>query len=165
MKEINIEELNFNPFTLIGKKWCLIGAKKEDSFNAMTASWGGVGVLWNKNVVTIYIRPQRYTREFVEASDSFTVSFFDESFKKALGVYGSKSGRDIDKEKATGFHVIEDGEYAYHQEANMVFECKKLYRGAIHACEMMDSSIDSNYYPEKDYHYVYIGEIKKVLIK
>lgn len=116
MREINIEDLQINPFTLIGKEWCLIGTKKEEKFNAMTASWGGVGVLWNKNVVTVYIRPQRYTREFVDASDVFTVAFFDESFKKALSLYGSKSGREIDKEKATGLHVESDGEYAYHKE-------------------------------------------------
>ena len=78
MKEIKIEDLVMNPFTLLGKEWCLIGAKNNDRFNAMTASWGGFGVLWNKNVVTIYVRPQRYTRELIDASDFFTVAFFNE---------------------------------------------------------------------------------------
>lgn len=164
MKEIKIESLNMNPFTLIGKEWCLIGAKKENDFNAMTASWGSVGVLWNKNIVTIYVRPQRYTKEFLDAQDYFTLSFFDESYKKALAVYGSESGRDINKEEKTGLTRFDDGEYAYFKEAKLVLECKKMYVGEIRPSEMLDESIESNY-PNKDYHFIYIGEIKKVLQK
>ena len=162
MREIKVEELNFNPFTMIGKKWCLIGAEYENKFNAMTASWGGVGVLWNKNVVTIYVRPQRYTREFIEAQDHFTLSFFDEKYKKELGsIYGRKSGRDINKEEESGFHsVMKDG-FSFIEEAELVICCRKIYRGKIHPEEMLDETIESHY-PEKDYHYVYIGEIEKV---
>ena len=163
MKEIKIEELKINPFTLIGKEWCLIGAKYNNKFNAMTASWGGVGVLWNKNVITVYIRPQRYTNEFVNASDHFTVSFFDESYKDALKVYGSKSGRDINKEEATGLHLEEKDAYTYFKEAKLVLQCKKLYCGKIEADGFMDPEVDFRNYPNKDYHYVYIGEIEKVL--
>ena len=162
MNEMKIEDLKFNPFTLLGKEWCLIGAKKDDKFNAMTASWGGIGVLWNKNVVTIYVRPQRYTREFMEAQDYFTLSFFDASYKKALGIYGSKSGRDINKEEETGLHRQDDGNYAYLKEAKFVLECKKLYCAKMDPSEFIDKDIEGNY-PEKDYHYVYIGEITKVL--
>lgn len=164
MKEIKIEDLKMNPFTLIGKDWCLIGAKSNDKFNAMTASWGSVGVLWNKNIVTIYIRPQRYTREFIEAQDYFTLSFFESEYKKALGVYGSKSGRDINKEKETGLTRVDDGSYAYLKEAKLVIECKKMYCGKLHPEEMLDSEIE-NHYPEKDYHYIYVGEITKILEK
>lgn len=163
MKEIKIEDLKLNPFTLIGKEWCLIGAKKDNLFNAMTASWGGVGVIWNKNVVTVYVRPQRYTREFIEASDYFTLSFFDESYKKALGVYGSKSGRDIDKEKETGLTRVDDGEYSYHKEAKLVLECKKIYCGKLDPKGILDPNDDLKHYPQKDYHYIYMGEITKVL--
>lgn len=163
MKETRIEDLQMNPFTLIGNEWCLIGARSGDKFNAMTASWGGVGVIWNKNIVTIYVRPQRYTREFIEASDKFTVSFFDAAYKKALGVYGSKSGRDIDKEKETGFTRVDDGEYSYHKEARMVFECKKIYCGRIDSNGIVNAEDDVKNYPEKDYHYIYMGEITKVL--
>lgn len=165
MKEIKIEELSMNPFTLIGKKWCLIGAKHNNKFNAMTASWGGVGVLWNKNVVTVYIRPQRYTNEFVSAADTFTLSFFEEEHRKALTFYGTKSGRDVNKEEACNFHVEEDANYAYLQEASMVFECKKLYCGKIEEEGFVDAEVDAKNYPTKDYHYVYIGEIEKVLVK
>lgn len=163
MKEIKIEELQMNPFTLIGKEWCLIGAKHNDKFNAMTASWGGVGVLWNKNVVTIYVRPQRYTNEFVKAQDHFTISFFDESYKDALRLYGTKSGRDINKEETTGLHTKEDGDYTYLEEANLVFECRKLYSGKIEEEGFNDANVNEKNYPSKDYHDVYIGEIVKVL--
>lgn len=163
MKEKEITSLEFNPFTLLGKEWCLIGAKKKDgTFNAMTASWGGVGVLWNKNVVTIYVRPQRYTKEFIEESKSFTVAFFDESYKPALSVYGSKSGRDINKEEATGLTCVEDNGYMYHEQAKLVFACDVLYEGKITYEEMVDKGVDVNY-PNKDYHIVYIAEIKKVV--
>ena len=98
-KKIDINEIVLNPFKTIGKDWLLISASKEDKINTMTASWGGIGVIWNKNVVTVYIRPQRYTREFVDASDYFTLTFF-EGYKKELGILGSKSGRDGDSRKA-----------------------------------------------------------------
>ncbi len=78
-QEVSIEELQMNPFTKIGKEWMLITAGNEEKHNTMTASWGGVGVLWGKNVVTAYIRPQRYTKEFVDAQDVFTLSFFGDN--------------------------------------------------------------------------------------
>lgn len=165
MKEIKIEDLSMNPFTLIGKQWCLIGAKHNNKFNAMTASWGGVGVLWNKNVVTVYIRPQRYTNEFVSAEDTFTLSFFEEEHRKALAFYGSKSGRDVNKEEACNFHVEETEDFAYLQEANMVFACRKLYCGMLEENEFVNKEVAEKNYPNKDYHYVYIGEIEKVFVK
>ena len=98
-KEIAVEELNFNPFTKIGTEWMLITAGDEKNFNTMTASWGGMGIMWNKKVITAYIRPQRYTKEFVDANELFTVSFYDEKYRKALNICGTKSGRDCDKVK------------------------------------------------------------------
>ena len=92
-KEVKAEELQMNPFTKIGKEWMLITAGNEEKCNTMTASWGGVGIMWGKNAVTTYIRPQRYTKEFVDANDTFTISFFDESYRKALNICGSVSGR------------------------------------------------------------------------
>lgn len=74
-KEIKPEELNFNPFTRIGSDWMLLTAGTEDKFNTMTASWGGAGVFWGKPAVTCYIRPQRYTKEFVDKEELFSVSF------------------------------------------------------------------------------------------
>ena len=100
--EVAVEELQFNPFTKIGKEWLLITAGDEKKCNTMTASWGGVGVIWNKNVVTTYIRPQRYTKEFVDANETFTIAFFDEAYRKALSLCGTVSGRGRDKIKDAG---------------------------------------------------------------
>ena len=83
-KEVKIEELSFNPFTKISKEWMLITAGDEEKHNTMTASWGGVGIMWGMNVATAYIRPQRYTKEFVDAEEMFTLSFFKEDYRKAL---------------------------------------------------------------------------------
>ena len=77
-REIAIESLEFNPFTKIGKEWMLITAGDETKSNTMTASWGGLGIMWSKNVATAYVRPQRYTKEFMDKADTFTLTFFKE---------------------------------------------------------------------------------------
>ena len=97
-REISVEELKDNPFTLINKDWMLITAGNEQSHNTMTASWGGVGELWGKYVSTIYVRPQRYTLEFVEREDYYSLCFFGPEYRQALSLCGSKSGRDVDKD-------------------------------------------------------------------
>ena len=125
-REGKIEELQFNPFTKIGKEWLLITAGDEKKHNTMTASWGGVGVLWGKNVVTTYIRPQRYTKEFVDAQDVFTITFFGENCREALALCGKVSGRDGDKIKEAGLTpYFVDGTTAF-EEAEMIFVCRKL---------------------------------------
>ena len=83
-KEVAIETLQFNPFTKIGKEWLLVTAGEKDHHNTMTASWGGMGVMWGKNVVTVFIRPQRYTKEFIDNSNTFSLSFFEDSYKSTL---------------------------------------------------------------------------------
>lgn len=103
-KEVSVSDLSFNPFTKIGKEWMLITSGDENKWNTMTASWGFVGVMWNKNVIETVIRPTRYTIEFVEKNDLFTVSFFDEEYRKALQFCGAHSGRDCDKAKETGLN-------------------------------------------------------------
>lgn len=105
-EKVNIQDLKFNPFDEISNHWVLISAKKDGVVNTMTASWGQLGHLWGKNVMTVYIRPQRYTKEFVDAGDYFTVTLFD-GYKKELGVLGSKSGRDGDKIAEVSFDIEE----------------------------------------------------------
>lgn len=164
-KEISPKQLTENPFKLIGDEWTLITAGTSDAFNTMTASWGGLGVLWNKNVATIYIRPQRYTYEFTEKNDTFTLSFFTEDYKKELGFCGKHSGRDCDKVKECGLSAIEvDGSMAF-SEAKLILVCKKLYHDDIKPENLYDDSIDKANYPNKDYHRMYIGEIIKVYVK
>lgn len=164
-KEVKLEELQFNPFTKIGKEWLLITAGDESNFNTMTASWGGVGVIWNKNVVTTYIRPQRYTKEFVDSNDTYTISFYDAEYKKALSVCGSLSGRDTDKVKEAGITPYKVDDTMAFAEASMIIVCKKLYQQSLNPASFVDTSLDGTNYPKKDYHDMYIGEIIKVLVK
>lgn len=118
-KEITHEQFEYSPFKLLDKDWMLITAEKDGKVNTMTASWGGFGVMWNKSVVYIVIRPQRYTKEFIDHSSTFSLSFFDKSYKKQLGYLGSISGRDTDKIKNSALTVInaEDEGTPYFEEA------------------------------------------------
>lgn len=159
---IDPKSIEKNVFTQIGDQWTLITAGTREKCNTMTASWGGLGVLWNKNVATIYIRPQRYTYEFLEANDTFTLSFFGADYRKALALCGSKSGRDLDKVAECGFTVETAGNGApYFTEAELVLVCKKLYYQDIDPAHFLDPSIANNY--NNDYHRMYIGEITEVL--
>ena len=157
-READIESYAIRPFEAIGKKWTLITAEKNGVVNTMTASWCGIGVLWSKNVLTIYIRPQRYTREFVDASDYFTVTLFD-GYLKELGVLGTKSGRDGDKIAEVGFHVETVGGQPTFREGKTAIVCKKLYRGRLAPENFVATAIVDSCYPKEDFHYVYVGEI------
>ena len=164
-KEINITDLQFNPFTKIGSQWMLITAGDENGFNTMTASWGGMGVLWGKNVVTTYIRPQRHTKKFVDANDTFTLSFYGQEYKPALSICGTKSGRDCDKVKETGLTpCFIEGPTAF-EEAEMILVCKKIYEDHMPPENFIAKENDAKWYPDKDYHTMYIAEIEKVLVK
>lgn len=164
-KEIKAAELQFNPFNKIGNEWMLITAGDEERFNTMTASWGGVGVLWAESVVTTYIRPGRYTKEFVDANETFTISFFDSEHRGALNICGSVSGRDEDKVKKAGLTpCFIDGTVAF-EEASMILVCKKMYQDTIKPENFEAAENIEKWYPEKDYHTMYISKILKVLVK
>lgn len=163
--EISPKELPNNPFRLIGDDWMLITAGNKTKYNTMTASWGGVGIMWNKPAATIYVRPQRYTFEFIEASDYFTLSFFTDEYKPALGICGKKSGREIDKAAECNLNAVSVGESIAFQEAKLILLCKKVYHNDIDPANFHDGSIDSANYPNKDYHRMYIGEIVNVYQK
>lgn len=127
MKEIAIETLSINPWTKIGKDWFLLTSGDETKFNTMTVGWAFMGVMWGKNVISAMVRPNRYTFEFMEKNDLFTVSFFGEENKNILGFCGSHSGRDCDKTAETGLTpVFTDGTVAF-KEAKLTFVCRKIY--------------------------------------
>lgn len=164
-KEANIKDYRPDSFGL-KDKWMLITASKPDgTVNTMTASWGGFGVMWNKEVAFIVIRPQRYTREFVESSDSFSLTFFDKSYLKDLGYLGKVSGRDENKIERTNLAVVTKDNTPYFQEAKNVIFAKKLFVQRIEENAFLDNSIIERWYPEKDFHYLYIAEITKILVK
>lgn len=164
-KKITTEELTANPFKLIGKDWMLITAGDKEKFNTMTASWGGVGIMWGKPVATAYIRPQRYTFEFIENGDYYTQSFFDEEYRDALKFCGSKSGRDYDKVKETGLTPVVDDETGavYFKEAKLVFICKKMYAQFLNEESALTEDVTKWY--NGDYHKMYMSEIVSVLVK
>ncbi|AFS79326.1 putative flavoredoxin [Gottschalkia acidurici 9a] len=163
--EIQPENFDQSPFKLIGKDWMLVTAEHNEKVNTMTASWGGFGVMWFKNVAYIVIRPQRYTKEFVDNSDSFSLTFFDESFRKQLSYLGTVSGRDEDKIKKANLSVLHIDDIPYFEEANIVIFCKKLYSQEFKLECFVDSNLDQKCYPDKDHHILYIAEVTKILVK
>jgi len=164
-KEIKPNELVKNPFTMIGREWLPITAEKAGKTNTMTASWGGVGVMWGKNVAMIVIRPQRYTKEYIDSSDTLSLSVLDESYRKTYNYLGSVSGRDEDKISKSKLTVAYEGDTPYFEEADTVLVCRKLYAQAQNPECFIDPDIDGKWYPGKDYHTMYILEIEKVLTK
>lgn len=166
LKAIDMKELKFNPMTLIGKEWMLVSAGNEKSFNTMTAQWGHLGAIWNGDMPTsvIFLRPQRYTRTFVDKEGYYTLSFFDEAYKKDLMYLGTHSGRDEDKLAKTSLTPVFSDESVYFKEAKMVLVCRKIYRDKLHEESFIDQDILKKNYPEHDFHYVYIGEIVKAYV-
>jgi len=166
MTETTIQTLEKeNIIDLIGKQWMLVTAGDKDNFNTMTASWGAVGELWNKPVAIIFIRPERYTHDFIEKNDRVTLSFFAEDYRKALQICGSKSGRDINKAKETGLTPIqtESGAVSFEQ-ARLTLDCRKLFKTEMTEDNFLDKTPLERWYGEGkgNLHTVYILEIEKV---
>ena len=163
LKNIDPKEICRNVFSMIGDQWMLITAGTQERCNTMTASWGGMGVLWNVNAATCYIRGSRYTRELVDEASHFTLGFFDEKYKEALELCGSKSGRNTDKIKACGWTVKAAACGApYFAEAELVLVCKKLFKQPLDP-SCIPADIRESVYPDEDYHIMYIGEIVEAL--
>lgn len=155
-------------FQLIGKEWMLVTAGTKEKFNTMTASWGGIGILWNKPVAFLFIRPERYTHEFIDESDRLTLSFFGAEYRQALQICGTKSGRDTDKVKATGLTpvTLDSGAMTFN-EARMTLDCRKLFKADMEAAHFIDQTIIANQYNEKagGYHSIYVVEIENIYTK
>ena len=161
-KSINIKDFNENIFEIISNEWMLVTAGNKEKFNTMTASWGFAGFMWRKPVVNIVIRPQRYTREFLDANEYFTLSFYGDN-KSIHSVCGSKSGREEDKVKDCGLTPIFDNNAVYFNEARLVIVCKKMYVQQMNEDCVVDECIKQNY--DNDYHISFIGEITDILVK
>ena len=162
-RSINPQEIFDNPFKLFGSDWGLVTAGNWDSMNTMTISWGGVGIMWNKPVAYTFIRPQRYTFEFLEREECFSICFFDESFREALSLCGSKSGRTVNKIEQTGLTPVftEEG-VPYFEQARLVLICKKMYAQFLNEESVLGGEAVLKQYDD-DYHKMYISEILEVL--
>ncbi len=164
MREITPDKIDKNVFEAIGKEWMLVGAQADGKVNAMTASWGGMGIMWNKNVVFVFIRPQRYTKKLIDAGEYMSISFFDESYRNMLTYMGKASGKDEDKIEKSGLTIIQDKAPVFEQ-AQMTLVCKKLYSQALTEKGFYDKTLTKTFYPQNDYHEMYVAEIEKVLLK
>lgn len=169
MKEISVKELMLNPMEKIAGEWMLVTAgTKETGYNTMTASWGHLGSIWGHGgglpTACIYVRPQRYTKEFVDREEYFTLSFFPASYKKALGYLGSHSGRDGDKIAVVGMTPCFGENFTTFEEAELTLVCRKIFRMPLQEEYFLDKAILEDSYPNRDFHDMYIGEIVKVLV-
>ena len=164
-KVINPNEITENAFDLIGKDWALVAAKNGDYCNMMTASWGGLGIMWNKPAAFTFIRPQRFTFGLMEKEDYYSLSFYDEEYREALRFCGTQSGRDFDKAKECALTPVFDEKAPYFKEAKLVLICRKMYAQDLNGDSVIDKKIVAPQYSGDDYHRMYISEIIKVLKK
>ena len=168
MRKIELKDLNDNFFEAISKEWMLVTAGSKDKFNTMTASWGGTGVLWGVPVAFVFIRPERYTFEFMERSECFTLSFLGYENKDIHKICGSKSGRNTDKIGETGLRPVftEQGNILYEQ-SRLSLECRKLYTDTIKEGCFVDKSLLGRWYGEGHggLHHMYIGEIQNAWLR
>lgn len=158
-----------DPFSLIGQEWMLITAGDTSKFNTMTASWGGLAWMWDRPVAFIFVRPERYTHEFIEQNNRLTLSFFKEEYRKALQICGTKSGRDCDKVKEAGLTPVSmaSGTTSF-EEARMVLDCKKLFKTEMTDSAFIDRSVRERWYnnqPGGGFHTIYVVEIEDVYSK
>ena len=144
-RKISPEALEGNAFQMIGRDWMLVTATDSNGdANTMTASWGGVGVLWNEPVAFVFVRPQRHTHKFTESGDVLTLSFFGGAQRDALVYCGRVSGRDEDKFKGSGLTPVKLGAAVGFEEATAVLVCRKLYADVIKKDAFTDASLLKN---------------------
>lgn len=164
-KNIPINEFLINPNDLWANKWLLLtsGDYKSGKFNTMTVGWGSFGVMWSKPFAQVVVRPTRYTFEFMEQYDSFTLCAFPDEYHKRLLMLGTKSGRYADKIAEAGLNPVASNKVAApsFSEAELIVECAKMYWNDFDPTHFLDPGIESNY-PQKDYHRAYFGEILAV---
>ena len=161
-QKMTVRDLQKSPVQMLAEDWALLTAGTKTDFNTMTVSWGGVGALWGRDVAFVFVRPQRYTYQFMEKYDSFTLSFFDGAYKPELGLCGSKSGRELDKCAATGLVPTEAENGVTFTQAKTVLVCRKIAFQDIEPNGFLDPAIAENY-AAGDYHRMYVGEITAVL--
>ena len=144
------------------KKWALLTAGNKESFNTMTISWGGLGTIWGKPAASVYVRTSRYTHEFMDREDYFTISFYPEEYRKILGVLGKKSGRNMDKMKDSGLTAKEAGKSMTFAEAEVTLVCRKVFRQTLEPANILDENMRA-FYDGSAAHDLYIGEVVEII--
>ena len=161
----DVTQLDINPFTLISEDWGVLTAMADGKCNSMTISWGGMGVLWGKNVVTVYVRESRFTKELLDKSDSFSITFLKENQRNLLKYLGSVSGRDEDKYKTAKVKINLHNGVPFLDEGYFAVIAKKLAAYPMPKDGFIAPDIDSEWYPNDDYHTMYIGEITEFMAR
>lgn len=174
-KEIKFEDCKSDVYKIIAEDWLALTAGDKNGYSSMTVSWGQMGSLWKGEglkpfagmpVATVYVRPQRYTKIFMDGQPFFTLSAFNGKRKSELGFLGSKSGRDYpDKLKACNLTPLYLENAVAIEEAETIFVCKKLYTYKMEKSGFFSPETISKNYPKEDFHQAYIGEIVKILRK
>ena len=166
MNFITPEQWQDNVFRRIEKDWMLITVANEEKCNTMTASFGGFGVLFFKNVAHIYVRPSRFTYSLLEQNENFSLSFFNgEKYRSALQYCGKASGRNENKFEACGLSVRMEESFPVIEQADVSVLCRKIYAADLNQGTFFDPTIQKRCYPEGDTHRLYIGEIIKIGLK
>lgn len=152
-------EFKGNVFDLVGNDWMLIGATDGTRSNMMTASWGGMGVLWSEDVCFVFVRPSRYTYDIIENTRYITLSFFDKKYRSALSFCGTKSGRDVDKSKESGLTMRSDDGFVTFDEAKITVRAEKIFCSDFTPDNFIDKSIIPAHYKSGDFHRMYVCRI------
>ena len=161
MKE-NINDINLKVFNAFKNDWALLTSGSFENHNSMTIAWGAMGTLWQKDVITVYVKPVRHTYSFMEKNDYFVVSFFAEEYKEALKIMGRLSGRDVNKDELSKLTPIKDGDNVIYKEAKLTFICKKIYYNDI-VLDSVPCEEIKKYYQVEEPHRMYVGEVIKVI--
>lgn len=157
-------EFKTDVFGQFDKKWALLTAGDKERFNTMTISWGGLGTLWGKPVATTYVRTSRYTHDFMDQNEYFTISFYPEEYRKVLGVLGSKSGRDMDKIHDSGLTAKALSQSVTFEEAEVTLVCRKLFMQRLDPENILDEGVKA-FYKNDAPHDAYIGEVVEIIQK
>ena len=157
-----MEKFETDVFGLFANDWALVTAGTEGDYNTMTIGWGGLGTLWSRPAATVYVKKNRYTHGFMERNDWFTVSFFPPEYRAALGVLGSRSGRDGDKVAAAGLTPVYLDNAVTFREAGMTLLCRKMYTHDFDA-GAVPADVKEDYYETEPVHTMYVGEVVKIL--
>ncbi len=163
-RDICLRDFKENVIEIISKEYMLISAGNKDGYNMMTASWGFMGEMWGENSVAVVVRPERYTMDFIENSDYFTLTFYGDK-RDIHKVCGSKSGRDTDKTALAGLTPVMNDKYVYFDEARLVLIIKKKYIQPMDKEFLTDKTIDEKWYKNGGWHNLIIGSIERIYVK
>jgi flavin reductase (DIM6/NTAB) family NADH-FMN oxidoreductase RutF len=171
-KSVSPQDISMKPVHLFGKVTPLLCAGTPDNFNSMIIGWGSVGYIWGLPFASVYVRPTRYTFEFIERNMYFSINCFSENAKDALADQGTKSGRDIDKMHYPGLTPLFSYEAPCFNEANLIIICRKMYTQMMQPellCGDYKTDVLNKYYStgesKQNFHMIFYGEIMHVLDK